>query len=697
MTGRCRTGFHPVHSLAARVKNPCYMAQPSSSFPISSAGVTAIFVAIAIVAMTLLLGDAWPIATWTLVVNGVILIVWLTSAIGLGSIVLRMIRVECAMALQLAIAAAMGLGLISLLTLGLGCAGGLNRATGWGELVPGIVAAIVTLKTQVAWRRALPKKLERLDWLWLAMAPMLGIAIACALLPPGVLWGDEPNGYDVTEYHLQVPREWFEASKIIPLRHNVFSYFPFNVEMHSLLAMHLRGGPWNGMYLAQLMHANFIALTVFAIYALLVEKHPRGAIIASVFAGATPWMTLLAPMAYNEGGLLLFGTLAIGLAMQAIDAGGASAHPSESGDVLKQTRRMAALKWMILSGAMTGFACGSKLTAVPGLLIPLPLIVVVAQLLLPPLPLGEGWGEGLISSRRVSPSATQTFALSTKQKVQHAIILLATFFLGAAIVFCPWLIRNTIWARNPVFPELTHIFGRAHWTDTQVQRWTQANHLPRPDQQNFPGRLHAGWNQVLNDWRFGYLLLPIAGCALALRRDRDSFCLAALLLFNAVFWLFFTHLQSRFFVLAIPICSLLIGGVRGRVWEGFATLAALTVAGMGTFFISDKIASIERRLEPYHVRLFSLIGLPSLRSFSRLPETDDCRTMELIGEGQAFYYDIPMKRLYYRTVFDVDAQPGESARQAWSNGWPVDPNINVIVNESELERFHQTYFGIPNP
>ena len=33
-----------------------------------------------------------------------------------------------------------------------------------------------------------------------------------------------------------------------------FSYFPFGVEMHYLLAMHLAGGPWRGMYLAQLMH-----------------------------------------------------------------------------------------------------------------------------------------------------------------------------------------------------------------------------------------------------------------------------------------------------------------------------------------------------------------------------------------------------------------------------------------------------------
>src|SRR5205809_404472 len=89
---------------------------------------------------------------------------------------------------------------------------------------------------------------------------ILWLISACAMLPPGLLWGDEPNGYDVLEYHLQVPREWYELGRIVPLQHNVFSFLPFNVEMHYLLAMHLRGGPWAAMYLAQLMHVAFIAI-----------------------------------------------------------------------------------------------------------------------------------------------------------------------------------------------------------------------------------------------------------------------------------------------------------------------------------------------------------------------------------------------------------------------------------------------------
>ena len=89
-------------------------------------------------------------------------------------------------------------------------------------------------------------------------------------------------------------------------------------------------------------------------------------------------------------------------------------------------------------------------------------------------------------------------------------------------------------------------------------------------------------------------------------------------------------------------------------------------------------------------------SIATLRDFSQLPATDDGRIYELVGEGQAFLYDVPIKRLYYRTVFDFDAQPGETAEQAWRKGWPPDgPGVYVIRNDPELERFHQTYWQIP--
>jgi hypothetical protein len=259
----------------------------------------------------------------------------------------------------------------------------------------------------------------------------------------------------------------------------------------------------------------------------------------------------------------------------------------------------------------------------------------------------------------------------------------------------PWLIRNWVWARNPVFPEATAVFGKAHWSDVQVQRWIKANHEPRVDQQNVRGRLQAGWDQVAGDARYGYLLIPFAVVAAVVRRDREVLMLVLLFALQAVFWLFFTHLQSRFFVLVIPVCALLVGGLKAKEWVIASAAVTVVVAGFGTFFVWQKLEAMEQRTGQSMFQFAGIeqpIPLPSLPS-----DVGDKKTVELIGDGQAFLCDVPMTRLYYRTVFDVDAKPGESVIAAWRRGWPEGDDVITVINPEELGRFHRTYFQIPEP
>src|SRR5262249_40657076 len=154
--------------------------------------------------------------------------------------------------------------------------------------------------------------------------------------------------------------------------HNVFSYFSFNVEMHYLLAMYLRGSPWGGMYLAQLMHVAMIVLSVAALWELVP---PRGR-IGVILAASTPWMALLAPVAYNEGGLLLFAPLAVGRMLRAL-----AGTPDRA-------------RHIALSGTFTGLACGVKLTAAPMLVVLIPLAYFAASWRLSPSPGTPGEGRG---------------------------------------------------------------------------------------------------------------------------------------------------------------------------------------------------------------------------------------------------------------------------------------------------------------
>jgi hypothetical protein len=348
-------------------------------------------------------------------------------------------------------------------------------------------------------------------------------------------------------------------------------------------------------------------------------------------------MGLLAPIAYDEGGLLLWGTLAIGLAIRC-----------------GENWRM-----MCLAGAMAGFACGSKLTAVPEVLLAVPAVLIA---------LGR----------------------FKRDVVVGAIVFLIT----GCVIFSPWLIRNIAWIGNPVFPEETALFGRGHWSQTQVERWIRANHLPRPDQQNLAGRATAAWDQVIFDWRYGYVLLPLGVISAGLAWKRhEAKALLAILIILAIFWLFFTHLQSRFFTLAIPISALLIGQITPPKGVAIAYAAFIIVAGLGGLTeLYIKVTGINPHLFDF-VGVEDLSGLTPLANVTRDADT----TVILIGDGKPFLYQLDTGHLRYRTVFDVNAASGQTADDAWRQAeGGKGPSIEVI-DSPELRRFAKTYWGIPQP
>jgi hypothetical protein len=68
------------------------------------------------------------------------------------------------------------------------------------------------------------------------------------------------------------------------------------------------------------------------------------------------------------------------------------------------------------------------------------------------------------------------------------------------------------------------------------------------------------------------------------------------------------------------------------------------------------------------------------------------KVVGLAGDAKAFFYQMPSARLRYRTVFDVDARPGEDLVSAWLGGDKVD---RVVIDPGELERLTRTYWKLP--
>lgn len=596
----------------------------------------AVGVAMAVVVLGILLAygkDAWIVLVSGLVIESLFTCFWLTCATLAGWFVLDRVGVTVGRSLRLASAAGLGLGIVGLLTLGLGLLGLLNHWTASGMLVAVALPQALRILRQstgfdmAGWLTA-P---TRYGFIWLVVAPFLAIALTAAMLPPGLLWksAGDPHPFDVLEYHLQIPREWYEAGRIVALKHNAFSYFPAGAEIHYLLAMHLRGGPWEGMYLAQLMSVGFAAVAVLAVYetarALRPDDSPLVSMLAAAVAAVVPWTVLLSPVAYVESAMLCYATLAIGWVL-----------------VEPSTRRA------LIGGVFAGLACGVKYTAVPMVLLAVPVAMVVT---------------------------------GRKRALMPALV----FVVAGVAMFSPWLVRNAAWTGgNPVFPEMARVLGAAHFTPEQVERWEQA-HSPRQEQRPLGARLSAAGNQILLDWRYGFVLIPAAAIAAALTfRRRETAMLIVNLVAIAAIWLFATHLQSRFLVLAVPICALLLATSR---WVVPALALALVAV--------PSYIHLDMALRP-SLGLFGLTDFKDALPPAYGKLVDEGRSIALVGQSQAFWYQLPMSRLSYRTVFDVGASGSAVAINAWL-GPEGRGDRWLLVYPSEMERFAKTYAHIPAP
>ncbi|MHC5543114.1 hypothetical protein ACYOEI_33240, partial [Singulisphaera rosea] len=85
----------------------------------------------------------------------------------------------------------------------------------------------------------------------LILGPFLVLMALGAMLPT--------IDFDAIEYHLQGPKEYFQAGRISFLPHNVYTSMPFSIEMLHLLGMEVFDDWWSGALVGQLLIASFAA------------------------------------------------------------------------------------------------------------------------------------------------------------------------------------------------------------------------------------------------------------------------------------------------------------------------------------------------------------------------------------------------------------------------------------------------------
>ncbi len=296
----------------------------------------------------------------------------------------------------------------------------------------------------------IPWRVRRSQLWWILPAIAAAIWLSGAAFPAGLI-GSGDDIRSVLQVHLQLPREYLLHGSTMPLAHNVHSHRPCSVEMLSLLAMILRGGGWEGMYVAKLLHGIFGAMAVGVVWASLPRSTNRSR-YAAVLLAASPIVLYLSWMAKIE----LAGVFAAALAVAWLRI--FSKRPSAGGS--------------IAIGLACGIAVSTSYLAAATVAGP----VLAAMLLIALWPSSRSKPPARADELNVNPN-------DPPREVPLPTRLLCLGLAGAVVALAatPWLARTSAATGNPVFPHATQTFGPGPWGSQQVHRWRQAHRSgPQP-------------------------------------------------------------------------------------------------------------------------------------------------------------------------------------------------------------------------
>jgi hypothetical protein len=427
----------------------------------------------------------------------------------------------------------------------------------------------------------------------LIVGPFLVVMALGAMLPT--------IDFDAIEYHLEGPKEYFLAGRIGFLPHNVYTSMPFGVEMLHLLGMHVLGDWWSGALAGQLVVASFAPMAGLMVGVTAGRwGSPRSAWVAAVVYLTTPWIYRLAAIPYVEGPLCYYHAALVWAAGVAWGA----------------TDEWRGRAWLVV-GLLAGGAMAIKYPALVSAVVPFGAIALAAS-----------W-----TSRSLRPALA--------------------FGLGVAIVMGPWLLKNVVDTRNPVYPLGYRVFGGRDWDDVREAKWVNA-HGPKPIEAR---AFVASALEVAgrSDWQSPaiFALAPLAFLRPGSRRAARA--IGAYVLYLFLTWWIFTHRLDRFWLPMLPGLAVLAGlgadWTRGRAWTVLVGLILAVSIATSAAQISTDAVGLHRwtdDLRALRTGVPRMINPPLARLDAELPT--GAKPL-LVGQAQAFHMTHPV---VYNTVFDRD-------------------------------------------
>lgn len=515
-----------------------------------------------------------------------------------------------------------GLNLLSLATLAFGLAGQL-RGRWWFCCLAAVVAVLSALRWR-RWReRGAAAAAEGGQQAGAARSLVRAAVIAAVPFTLFILLGGmvRPWYFDVREYHLQIPKEWYQQGYIGFVPHNFYGNMPLGAEMHALLGMVLFCGPdgwWWGAMAGKTVIAGLAPLTALTIYACGRRHFSReAAAVAAILFLSTPWVAHVSMTGMIDGASALYSMLALHAALLLVE------HRRSTAPGGSLARGLAAL-----AGFLAGSGVACKYPAV--LFLVAPLFLGVA--LLPPGRV-RLWEAGI--------------------------------FLLAALAGCGlWLGKNWWLSGNPTYPLLYEWFDGATRTAEKNAQLIRAHGPPRDAE----GRSYTA-AQLIDSvwvvlWRSDFasaFLVPFAiWGAWTHRRNKTVAALGGLCAYVFSVWWLATHRLDRFLLPALPFAALLAGA--GATWSSARlwrrAVFSLLVPCLAVNFLLDtnRLVSDNR----YFVALRDLrtdaptgkdpvynhVNFPT-RYLNRVVRPGFC--VMAVGEAQVFDFEVPV---LYNTCFD---------------------------------------------
>ena len=514
-------------------------------------------------------------------------------AMGLLALGVGLDPIEC-----IAFSFALGMGLIGLGVYALGLAGLLRQA--W-IIVFVILAGLVSAPGVVALRQDFVRAGTdlRSDWKAARVGLLLVLGLVAMIFLLSLLLALAPPwGYDGLMYHLQAPRLFLQAGRILPLPQIVQANGPLLIQMLYGIGLALGTDTFS-----QVLHVVFAWVLLFALLGAgrRLLGPPGGWISAGILLGI-PIFPLWGTLAYVDMAQAVYEFLAVWAVLRWRD----------------DQRR----PWLVLSALMAGLALGTKLMA----LFMLPAVCL--------------W----------------LVMLARKRGWRHAIGLGTAYGLMACLVAAPWYLFNLVSLGDPFFPFLR---GGYEWPAARVSlhlEYLRSFGTGRSllDFILLPWNLyfrHEAYAALMASIEYPSFLFPLALLLPFVSLSPGARPLAGLAVLRLAAW-YLGSQQTRFLLPLYPVGCLMVAavmlGVESRLhlrlafprWTG-----AITAGLVVTTLVYLSISTFEAR--PYAV----LLGRESKENYllrkvydyralsfirSQLPR--EARVLQL-WDGQGYYCD----------------------------------------------------------